>query len=201
MIPSAERGTRVPDAYYIVDNGGRLDPAAYGLPTHKTTVFNPGRNMGVAAAWNHIHRAVDEYVIIICDDMELMPNTIAALVAAADAHPDHGFFWPQYDQHSMFGVNLLRHWAFEKIGPYDEQFHPAYFEDNDYARRMQLAGLPTMNVAGCGLSHHVGSATLKSYSPDEMTSHHSNFEANRARYIAKWGGLPGHETFQKPGGQ
>jgi GT2 family glycosyltransferase len=196
LIPSAERGTRPPDHYYVVDNGGSLDPMAYGLPTRKTTVFRPGSNLGVSTSWNHGHRLLSEYVIWACDDMELHSNTIEELVKAADANPEVGFFYPQDNAHTTFGVNLLRRWAFEKIGPYDENFYPAYFEDNDYAHRIKLAGVPMMTVPG-GMNH-VGSATIKSYSEAEMQAHHGRFESLRAYYIKKWGGQPGHEQFKTP---
>jgi len=196
LVASAERGTRRPDHYYIVDNGGRLDPKAYGLPTERTTVFQPGRNLGVSASWNHGHRLLSEYVIWACDDMELYSVTIENLVAAADANPEVGFFYPQDNAHTIFGVNLMRRWVFEKVGPYDEAFYPAYFEDNDYAYRLKLANVPLMAVPG-GMSH-VGSATLKSYSEAEMNEHHGRFEALRAYYVKKWGGQPGHEKYTEP---
>lgn len=197
LIKSAEAGTRPPDRYYIVDNGGSLDPVAYGLPTAKVEIYRPGRNLGVSASWNHIHRTVDEYVIMACDDMALYPNTVEALVAAAETHPDVGFFFPSDNAHTMFGVYLQRRSFFEQIGEYDEHFWPAYFEDNDYARRIQLASGKTMSVPDCGMSHF-HSGTLKSYSEQEMQQHHSNFERLRAYYCQKWGGPPGHEQFKTP---
>lgn len=198
LVPSAERGSRRPDRYYIVDNGGSLDPTVLGLPLDRTTVYRPGRNLGVSASWNHGHSLLDEYVVWVCDDMEVGPTAIEALVAAADAHPDVGYFFPAHNAGTMFGLNILRRWAFEKIGPYDESFWPAYFEDNDYAYRIKLAGVPVMAVEGASIASHVGSATLKSYTEAEMQVHHSRFEALRAYYVRKWGGPPGQEKFVTP---
>lgn len=153
LVKSAEAGTRPPDRYYIIDNGGSLDPVAYGLPTHKVEIYRPGKNLGVSASWNHVHRTIEGHVILACDDMALYPPTVEALVAAAESHPDVGFFFPSDNAHTMFGVYLQRRWCFEQIGEYDETFYPAYFEDNDYARRIQLAGMKTMAVPGAGMSH------------------------------------------------
>lgn len=197
LIPSAERGTRPPDHIHVIDNGGALDPKAYGLPTAKLSVFQPGRNIGVSASWNHAHRTISEYVVMACDDMELYPNTIEALVAAAEANPAVGYFFPEHNAHSMFGVNILRRWAWDKVGPYDELFYPAYFEDNDYAIRLRLAGVPTMAVPDCGMNH-VGSATLQSFSEAEKNAHHANFDRLRMYYVQKWGGQPGHERYNSP---
>ena len=197
LIASAERNTRPPDRYYVVDNGGGYDPAAYGAPTSKTRVYKPGRNIGVAAAWNHVLTTIDEPVIMACDDMDLWPGTVAAMVEAYKVHEDVDFFFPQHNAHTMFGVYLLRRRVFDKIGMFDEAFSPAYFEDNDYAYRMKLAGIKTMTVPLAGMNH-VGSATLKSFSGDEMKQHHASFEALRKLYVRKWGGQPGHEVFTAP---
>lgn len=202
LVPSAERGTRRPDSYYIVDNSGGLDAVAYGMPSEKTTIYKPGRNLGVAASWNHAIRTLlpsDDagHLIMACDDMDLYGNTIESLVAAADAHPAVGYFWPQYNAHTMFGVYLLRRWCFDQVGPFDENFYPAYFEDNDYCYRLKLAGVPIMEVPGCGMNH-VGSATIASYSKAELGEHHGRFNACREYYTRKWGGPPHAETFKTP---
>lgn len=197
LIKSAEFGTRLPDRYYIIDNGGTLDQASLGLPADRVVVHRPGKNLGVSASWNHGHRTLTDHVIWACDDMALHPPTVERLVEAAEAHSDVAFFFPEHNAGTMFGVYLMPQWAFEKIGPFDEGFYPAYFEDNDYARRIQLAGLKTMIVPGCGMNHFK-SGTLASYNAHEMAQHHSNFERLRAYYCQKWGGPPGHEQFKTP---
>lgn len=202
LVPSAERNTRPPDRYLVVDNGGNLDASAYGLPTEKTTVIKPGRNLGVAASWNHAFDAVlpddeSKYLIMACDDMELLPNTVEALVAAADAHPEVGFFWPEHNAHTMFGVYLQRRWCLDRVGYYDANFWPAYFEDNDYCYRLKLSGVPIMTVPDCGMTH-VRSATMATYSAEEMTEHHQRFDGCRNYYTRKWGGAPHSETFTVP---
>jgi GT2 family glycosyltransferase len=197
LIASAERGTRPPDRYFVIDNGGQLDPAAYGLPTVKTTVYKPGRNIGVAASWNHAMRTIPEYTIMACDDMALFPNTIEMMVAAADEDPSAGFIYPAENAHTMFGVYLMRSWCFQQIGDFDEAFSPAYFEDNDYAHRLALAGMKTKVAPNCGLTHVV-SGTLKTFNEGERAAHNANFERLRSHYVQKWGGLPSHERFKTP---
>ena len=187
MVDSAEAGTMVPDRYYIVDNGGSLDPAAYGLPTVKTEVFRPGRNLGVSAAWNHIITTQDEPLIMVCDDITFHADTIRVLVEAYNAHPEISFF----------SVYMQRRALLERIGGYDEAFWPAYFEDNDYVYRMRLAGVLHMAVPDIGYNH-VGSATLRSFNENEMREHHSRFNGLRDHYVRKWGGQPGCERFTVP---
>jgi hypothetical protein len=80
---------------------------------------------------------------------------------------------------------------------FDERFRPAYFEDNDYHRRVILGGEGD-RIFGVNLPfHHVGSATLDR-APEARAAFAPKFERNRAYYVEKWGGLPGSETFTTP---
>ena len=96
-------------------------------------------------------------------------------------------------QFSCFGINRL---CYEKIGPFDDQFYPAYYEDNDYHYRMRLGNL----AAVCNLKNfyfHFGSRT-KIINPAFKEFVDENYLRNRERYLSKWGGLPGEETYKTP---
>lgn len=197
LFESAERGTRKPDQYVVVDNGLQLpDKVESGeivLPKN-TTVIHTGRANGVAGAWNMVHRAYPDWVIISNDDVELDEYCVERMVEAAeDETNDAEFFFPAYSPGAMFCVFLIKHTLLERIGYFDERFYPAYFEDNDYHRRMKLAGAKECLVPGASYGHF-GSATLKSFSDLEMFRHHEEFERNKRFYIDKWGGEPGAET-------
>jgi len=81
-----------------------------------------------------------------------------------------------------------------ECGGYDTTFS-AYFSDNDYYRRLRLAGYE------CVESHievgHVGSSTVRS---DESLRnlHQMTFPWYRQYYVMKWGGEPDKETFATP---
>lgn len=76
---------------------------------------------------------------------------------------------------------------------FDERFQPAYHEDGDYHRRMWLGG-DGVRIAGVTLPYlHFGSATIKR-SDEAQVAFAPQFAACRARYVAKWGGEPHHET-------
>jgi hypothetical protein len=99
-----------------------------------------------------------------------------------------------------FTVWLMRPQAMiDQIGFFDEQFSPAYFEDNDYAWRMKLANTPQIAVPGT-VMHHWASSTLLSYTPEELEAHHKAFRLNEERYLAKWGGKPEFEKWTVPYG-
>lgn len=53
---------------------------------------------------------------------------------------------------------LLRRSAVEEIGPFDEQFAPAWFEDVDYCRRLAAEGKEVWIVPGAKARHHGGSS-------------------------------------------
>lgn len=79
--------------------------------------------------------------------------------------------------------------------PFDPQFH--YFGDNDYHRRLKLLGMGD-GIFSVNLPYlHFGSRTIRR-SPEAEAAYHQVFEAQRERYLAKWGGLPEAETFETP---
>ncbi len=78
---------------------------------------------------------------------------------------------------------------------FDEQF--TYFGDNDYHRRLQLAG-EGKRIFSVNLPYlHYGSATVNR-SEAAKTASHAVFEDHCKRYLAKWGGMPHHEKFEVP---
>ena len=199
-IESALAGTRVPDHIYIVDNsGGNLMRYAEQYWTH---IMHPihivigDKNLGVAGSWNFFLNEVPGDVMIMSnDDVTFEKNTIEVLTRAVEggtlfAYPDA----VNGDGNTLnaFSLYATSHLLFSRIGNFDETFYPAYFEDNDYAHRMAKEGIPLTPVA-CRYNH-VGSATMKAYTPTEMEQHHHAFRANEAYYIRKWGGPPGKET-------
>lgn len=199
LIHSAEMGILQPDRYVIIDNGGALDLHTLHVPD-KITVIRPETNLGVAASWNMLLREVPEYLVISNDDVTLRADTLELLVRYADFAAEAGFLHgtPTTDANA-WSFFLQRKWLFDQIGPYDEHFWPAYYEDNDYGYRMLLAGIFPAYVPNCQYVH-VGSATLHAYTPSEQEEHHVRFRANQRYYIDKWGGLPYAERYTVPFG-
>lgn len=80
---------------------------------------------------------------------------------------------------------------------FDEQFIPAYFEDNDYHRRLELAGFGD-RIFSVSLPYlHYGSGTLQ-HNEGLRKDWGPKFDACRQYYARKWGGLPHQETYQVP---
>lgn len=82
----------------------------------------------------------------------------------------------------------------DKVGYFDERFERAWFEDSDMWRRIYLKGFQIASVAPV---LHVGEATSK-LDPEVADAKLKYYPQNMERYISKWGGMPGKETFQEP---
>lgn len=84
---------------------------------------------------------------------------------------------------------------FEVIGYTDVNFFPAYFIDNDLARRIVNSGLKCCSVTSARF-FHFWSRTLHESKDHDHTP--PKFERNRGYYIEKWGGDFKEETIEAP---
>lgn len=195
LIRSAEIGVVKPSGYLIVDNGGGY-PASrarevIGDSRAVVSRIRRGRNLGVATSWNLIiEEAAGEPVVIANDDVRLGPMTFDALKFGIESS---GYLFVASLGFALFAI---RRECVDRIGWFDERFHPAYFEDIDYHRRITLAGVPTCGVAEP--DHHGGSSTLRALEPDERRKIDEGFLRNREYYRRKWGDYQGRERFLAP---
>lgn len=190
---SALAGAVRPDRVVVVDNSGGACPAIPGAE-----VVLGRQPQSVAAAWNDAARlAGGDWLILANDDVVFAPDTVAELLRVAQSDPTAGIISPLGGE--RFALFLLRWAAYQEVGPFDEGFAPAYFEDNDYAWRLRVAGW----TLGDAPSHvrHGGSRTIATYAGDRLEAHHRSHRANEARYVAKWGGMPGDERWRVPYGR
>lgn len=127
------------------------------------------------------------------NDAEAGPGTVERLFEMAYRKYSQRDKWAviftHYDTLAAFNT-----YAFDAIGPWDEQL-PQYFTDNDMYRRLRLAGYEL--AESCLPVSHVGSATIHS-DPAREKENRRTFLFYRDYYIRKWGGEPGHETFERP---
>lgn len=84
----------------------------------------------------------------------------------------------------------------DAVGLFDEwTFYPIYFDDDDYEYRCRQGGVEWVTYDG--QIAHVGSATINS-DANAANANSRTFSENHQRYVAKWGGNPGSETFSRP---
>lgn len=165
-------------------------------------------NIGVSRGWNAgLSRALEvgaDVTIISNDDAYPYQGTVRKLVDNIDRfdlisatnyrdvpESDEDSF-DNHPDFSMFAVSTEQ--FVHKFGFFDENFSPAYFEDNDMARRILISGGSYGRMLNAGM-HHVGSVTQNMDAP-VVTS--EMFEENRRYYIQKWGGNPLQEKYSHP---
>jgi GT2 family glycosyltransferase len=147
-----------------------------------------------------------DVVVVANDDICFSPGDVERIAAKASAcrdryivscagyHERHGRRLPSHG-YSCFAINPV---ALETIGCFDENFFPAYCEDQDYARRGALAGLVEENCADTNVLHAGSSAIFAS--PELMRRNAFTQAENIAYYLRKWGDHAGRERFSTPFG-
>lgn len=199
-IESALSGTVAPDKVYVIDNSAGGYPDRWDIPYHgRVMVHYAPENYGVAKSWNLLAGGAfgnGAQCILSNDDIVFAPDTIAELLRVATATPRAGIVSAIEGQ--RFSLFWLNHATWKDVGPFDEAFQMAYFEDNDYAWRLMLRGWE-LAIAPSAVSH-VGSATLAKLSPAQMTAKHAAYAHNESYFQKKWGGPPHAEIYSTPFG-
>ncbi len=181
LLLSAERGSLKPDGYIIIDNGNsypraRLN-ALLGERASVAELIAPGRNLGVAASWNRmLDLTKGETLIVSNDDVELGRDTFLDLVTASRQAPFVGHGWFLFAQTPE---------CTERVGYYDENFWPGYYEDSDYQVRLYRAGIDRYEPLLGAYIHHQ-SATTAELGEEWIRERRV---MNRQYFLQKWNGL------------
>lgn len=168
-------------------------------------------NIGVSAGWNVGLREASRLgfaLSLICnDDTVLQPGTINKLVQSMTDYdlvtainmrdkpltPSEG-----YSDDPDFSCFMV--WTHDfgprgRHGEFDENFTPAYFEDNDMHYRIKMSGRRAVCRTDAG-HYHQGSVTQNWGGQQVVTG--PMFIQNQMYYVRKWGGTPGWETHRTP---
>jgi len=160
----------------------------------------------VAKGWNDgIAKAVElgcAYILVINDDIVLKSNAIDNLVAHAQAQPE-ATLWSMGGYHDLAGLesavdnsadyhehpnfsSFMVHRSFGRtFGRFDENFVPAYCEDNDAVARIAHADGKAFITGGAWM-YHFGSRTINS--DEEFRSKMPlDFTRNAQYFQHKWG--------------
>lgn len=113
--------------------------------------------LGLVGAWNLIVKSTPHapYWVLVNDDAWFGEGAMD--VIAQDANPD-GLSFPHISPD--WSCIVLGQKVVEEVGLYDERLYPLYFDDNDYQRRIEKAGLPIQRIDA--IVHHDNSSTIKS---------------------------------------
>lgn len=197
LIGMIDRGNVTPEKIHIVDNG-KLFNQRFNASTVTTPVevYTPDRNIGVAASWNYFLRNNSGIVMILNDDVVISDVTIGDVMEAYGTGEGIDIMFSYGRGFCLFLLDSNN--ITSKVGYFDEQFWPAYYEDVDFMRRFVLAGAKAVNIDRIKIEH-AGSATLREQQKTGTNKDHdSNFTKNKNYYIKKWGGLPPDEKYNTP---
>jgi GT2 family glycosyltransferase len=210
LIDSAESDRhRVGVHLFLHSAHGPTASACARLAARPQVRYRPiGWNQGLSRSWNEglldaFGRGAD-LVIVANDDIVFGPGDLDRLAGTAAEHPEsfivtcagpHVGYRYRLPSHgyACFAVNPI---ALERIGCFDENFFPAYCEDQDYSRRAALAGLPESNCPDTEVTHR-GSASI-GRDPFLAAANAQTHGRNLEYYRRKWGGDAGKERFTSP---
>lgn len=146
------------DHLVIIDNSGTQNwiPPRVPMAKNQWNIQVPF-GLGLVGAWNLIVKTTPyaPYWLLVNDDAHFEPGALKIIAQEADpktlSFPDIVPEW---------SCIVLGEKVVEKAGLYDERFYPLYFDDNDYARRIDKAGFAIKRIQA--KVHHENSSTLKS---------------------------------------
>jgi N-acetylglucosaminyl-diphospho-decaprenol L-rhamnosyltransferase len=184
-LPALARALAACPHVVVVDNGSADRSAAEAerlLP--QATVLRLGENLGYGAANNRgIATAATPYVLLLNPDVDTSATAIAALVEAAEAHPEAALWvpqltgrngepelnyaWPRSTGEPQGGAAegplcvgyacaaalLMDRARMEAIGFFDTRFF-LYYEDEDLCLRAFNARLPVVVVPQVRMGHY-----------------------------------------------
>lgn len=189
------------DQLLVIDNGNQniiFDDYHNMNVGQKWIKFIPEYNLGVGPSWNvgityfrdYVHY---DWVIIINDDVVLGDFQILEMKNIMARCHDKllivGGMWCNFCI-NLHKINLME---YEPHKFFDENLYPAYFEDNDFCRRLELINPSLRDSSDISPKIFRNSMTI-----EKDPSLNQNFGRNQAYYVAKWGGIPGQEKFNKP---
>jgi GT2 family glycosyltransferase len=152
-------------------------------------IYRPEENLGVAKSWNMLMDYADKinatHVLMLNDDIYLgrTEHEINMLIRNNKEADFINSFqnWCSY---------ILRVEAWKKAGKFDEEFFPAYFEDNSFDYKMTLTEAKKTWTSFLDPLVYRNSMTIA-----KDPALNNRFEKNRQLYIEMWGGLPTEEKY------
>lgn len=183
---------------FILDNSPAGEIAASPADWPVAVKHVPGVSLSFSQSMNFIQNAAlagdCEVCLFMHNDAEARPGVakklLDRLAAALAEGRNWGVAFTCYD--TLAALNLR---AVRKVGAWDSNL-PQYFADNDYYRRLQLAGFEVIETGLPVLHHNDASSTIKS-DAERAFLNAITFPLYEEYYRRKWGGTPGKETFIK----
>lgn len=170
---------------FIVDNGNQ----DIITREEKFAIYRPEKNLGVAGSWNLIADYADKinatHILMLNDDI-VLGKTEHEIKILIKTNPNADF------------INSMQYWSsyiltvdmWKKAGKFDEEFFPAYFEDNSFDYKMTLNNASKVWTSFLNPNIFRNSMTIA-----KDPSLNNGFAKNKALYVEMWGGLPTEEKY------
>lgn len=190
--------------YFILDNSMGKDPTVQDAIDHiiknkpdhinEIAVCKAYQNTGFSGAVNWIVRQNTDckHWIITGFDWWVAPGEWQRVLNQVDLLPFGAMLGEGNDE--MCGI-VLNSMLLNRVGYFDENFFPGYFEDNDYRYRIKLTNTKITSIPL--IAKHQTSSTLNS-SDKFKQKNNVSFQSNYNYYVSKWGGPPGNEIYITP---
>ena len=156
----------------------------------KFMIYRPENNLGVSASWNMLIDYADKinatHVLVLNDDIYL-GRTEHEVKMIIKNNPSADF------------INSFQNWCsfilkidmWKKVGKFDEEFYPAYFEDNSFDYKMTLVNAEKAWTSFLDPIVYRNSMTIA-----KDPTLNQRFAQNRQTYIDMWGGIPTQEKYK-----
>jgi len=171
----------IPLELLIIDNGDQIE--TLNIPEHvQARVIKMPTNQGVAGSWNlGIKFFPFESVWFFSSaDTEYKPGALATLSEAKSDEITLAADFPHWQTFAI-GEDVVR-----RIGLFDENIFPIYFEDNDYKKRAEQAEIKITYIDAP--VRHDNSSTINS-DPTYNSANSRTFVDNKQYFESKTEGL------------
>lgn len=169
-------------------------------------------NRGLSRSWNEgLHQAYEdgvEHALLVNDDLHFVGDGFSQFLDYARSQTDYGLAFLHgletgASHHSGqiiaqgFACCIVTPIALDKVGWFDENIAPAYYEDLDYFRRCHLSGVKIVTAADVLVEHERSKTTREN--PEIAAQAGAVMQRNRDYYTKKWG-PPRTENYKIPFG-
>lgn len=209
----------IPVRIFAINNGS-IDNTAQVLAglSNEHIVVNAYPQLGVAGAWNYgleylfgHGRVVGAAakILVINQDVALRPDTYEILnnepgdfVTAVSVGRADQILSPLRNPvggkrpHPDFSCFRITNYCYQTVGPFDEGFYPAWFEDNDYHIRLSKAGIEAYCI-DLPFYHYAAGTVKRAREMGTSEPYEIAFRANQERFYNKWGVLPGTKEYEE----
>lgn len=131
--------------------------------------------LGLVGAWNLIVKATPyaPYWVLVNDDAWFEPGQMQLIPEQVDTQALNFLDIVPRWSGVVFGEGMV-----DKVGLYDENFYPLYFDDDDLERRVDLAGVPKKSMA-VKMGHNNSSTLNSGYQNANSVSYSNNGNLHR----------------------